>query len=123
MLPPAPTRLSTTTCWPSVSLSLADIDRAMTSVEPPAAKLTTMRTGFAGHVCAATVGAKAIAASATVSLNARVIRFMSVPPPRISVLVLGQSAVMPAALMISIHRFFSASITVAICAGVFPMGS
>ena len=52
MLPPAPTRFSTTTCWPSVSLKGDDMERAITSVEPPAAKLTISLIGFAGHAWA-----------------------------------------------------------------------
>src|SRR5690349_10012943 len=59
MLPPAPTRLSTTTCWPRVSLSCDDMDRAMTSVAPPGPALTTSRIDFAGQVCAHAAEAKA----------------------------------------------------------------
>src|SRR2546423_12711892 len=49
MMPPAPTRLSTTTCCPSVSLSFDAMERAVTSVEPPAAAFTIIRIGLVGH--------------------------------------------------------------------------
>jgi len=69
MLPLAPTRLSTTMVWPAFSLSGDDIERAITSVEPPAAAFTTSRSGFAGHACA-----WAHASGANAEVNATAIR-------------------------------------------------
>src|SRR6185503_5099764 len=65
MFPPAPTRLSTTTCWPSVSLSCDDMERAITSVAPPGPALTTSRIDFAGQACACANEANAYAQTAT----------------------------------------------------------
>ncbi len=48
MLPPAPPLFSTTTDWPMFSLSFLAIRRAAASAAPPAAKPTTMVTGFLG---------------------------------------------------------------------------
>jgi hypothetical protein len=48
MLPPAPGRLSTTTCWPSLSLSRGTIIRTTASVLPPGGNVTTMRIGLLG---------------------------------------------------------------------------
>src|SRR6185312_12859645 len=65
MLPPAPGRSSTTTPWPHASLSFCARSRATTSVAPPAAKGTMMRTGRAGHASAlARDGARAASATA-----------------------------------------------------------
>src|SRR6187397_3579713 len=66
MLPPAPTRLSTTTCWPSVSLSCDDMERAITSVAPPGPALTTNRIDFAGQACAQASEANPYAQTATI---------------------------------------------------------
>jgi len=52
MLPPAPGRFSTTTGWPSFSLILGAMERAIRSALPPGGKLTMKRIGFDGHVCA-----------------------------------------------------------------------
>jgi hypothetical protein len=78
MLPAAPTRLSTITGCPSVSASFCAIERAMTSVLPPAAKLTTRRIDFAGQACACASGAIARASAAPASQ--RVIGFMVSSP-------------------------------------------
>src|SRR5215210_6339776 len=51
-LPPAPPRLSMTTCLPSCLLSVADSGRAKASVPPPAAKGTIMITALVGQFCA-----------------------------------------------------------------------
>jgi hypothetical protein len=48
MLPPAPGRLSTTTCWPSFSLSLGTSMRTTASALPPGGKVTTIRIGLLG---------------------------------------------------------------------------
>src|SRR5450432_3797618 len=62
MLPPAPARLSTTTCWPHASDNFAATTRAITSVGPPGANGTIMRTAFVGYgASAANVGAAPIA--------------------------------------------------------------
>src|SRR4030095_7090154 len=53
MLPPAPTRLSTTTDWFHIWPSFCAIKRATMSVVPPAANGTTKVTGRAGHACCA----------------------------------------------------------------------
>src|SRR5688572_9852434 len=49
MVPPAPGLLSTTTGWPSALASGSLMARATMSLAPPAAKVTTMRTGFSGQ--------------------------------------------------------------------------
>src|ERR1019366_10188413 len=51
MVPPAPARLSTTSCWPQISLSLAATIRAVTSTPPPGAKPTSNRPGLFGYGC------------------------------------------------------------------------
>jgi hypothetical protein len=48
MLPLAPARLSTTTCWPHTSLSFCETTRATMSVAPPGENGTITRTGFVG---------------------------------------------------------------------------
>jgi hypothetical protein len=48
MVVPAPALFSTMTCWPSCLLSGIASARASTSEIPPAAKLTTIRTGLLG---------------------------------------------------------------------------
>src|SRR3990172_10502140 len=50
-MPPAPERLSTTTCCPSPSPSFGATERAITSVPPPGGNGTMKRIGFDGHVC------------------------------------------------------------------------
>src|SRR5256885_10841650 len=50
MAPLAPGLFSTTTGWPSDLLSGSDSARAMVSVNEPAGKPTTMRTGRVGHL-------------------------------------------------------------------------
>ena len=52
MMPPPPTRFSTTICWPSVWDSRAAIRRPVTSMLPPAAKGTSSLIGRSGQVCA-----------------------------------------------------------------------
>jgi hypothetical protein len=47
-LPLAPVTFSTTTCWPSVSLSFGEISRAMMSTGPPGGNATIIWTGFVG---------------------------------------------------------------------------
>src|SRR6266850_343854 len=49
MLPPAPARFSTTTCWPSSSPSAGATMRAVVSVPPPGSNPTTVVIGFAGY--------------------------------------------------------------------------
>src|SRR5450432_3634359 len=51
MLPPAPARLSTTTDWPSVSVSRLATSRARMSVVAPAGKGTTNRIAWFGYAC------------------------------------------------------------------------
>src|SRR5262245_53165740 len=53
MMPFAPGRLSTITCWPQVSVSFWATARAMMSTPPPAACGTMIRTGRLGNCCAA----------------------------------------------------------------------
>ena len=52
MMPPPPTRFSTTICWPSTSDSRAAIRRPVTSMLPPAAKGTSSLIGRSGQFCA-----------------------------------------------------------------------
>jgi hypothetical protein len=47
-MPLAPGRFSTTTDWPSASVSFCARMRAATSVPPPAAKPTKILTGLSG---------------------------------------------------------------------------
>src|SRR6185369_11887684 len=65
MLPPAPGRLSMTTCWPSLSPSLGATMRTVASVEPPGGKVTIMRIGLLGQAAGAGVCARLPAATAT----------------------------------------------------------
>src|SRR3954470_17018052 len=51
MLPPAPARLSITTCWPSALLSACAVTRANVSPPPPADEPTIKRIDFAGYSC------------------------------------------------------------------------
>src|SRR5258706_222289 len=53
MMPFAPTRLSTTTCWPQSSPSFCAGMRASVSTALPAESGTMRRTGLSGYVCAA----------------------------------------------------------------------
>src|SRR5215470_9292059 len=53
LLPPAPPTFSTSTGWPIRGASFSASRREITSVVPPAANGTTMRTGWSGHACAA----------------------------------------------------------------------
>src|SRR2546421_11525851 len=57
MLPPAPARFSTTTCWPMFSLIVLATMRATVSVPPPGSKPTTIVTGLLGKPCAIAVAA------------------------------------------------------------------
>ena len=52
MVPAAPGRLSTSTCWPHMRVRRSVMRRAMMSGDPPAGKGTMMRMGFAGNSCA-----------------------------------------------------------------------
>src|SRR5688500_9897802 len=66
MLPPAPGRFSTTTCWPSALASWSAITRARMSVDWPGGNGTTILIGLVGQVWASTPGATdAAAASAS----------------------------------------------------------
>src|SRR5437868_4493178 len=64
MLPPAPARFSTTTCWPRSSPKAGATMRAVVSVPPPGSKPTTVVTGLAGYPCAVAPCAMPSAASA-----------------------------------------------------------
>src|SRR4029079_6166375 len=70
MLPPAPERFSTTTCWPSSSDKAGAMMRAVVSVPPPGSKPTTVVTGFCGYcACAAAAKPKASTARAAFIAN------------------------------------------------------
>src|SRR6478672_2908751 len=56
MLPPAPGRLSTITCWPSTSVNFGPSRRATISAPPPGANPTRRRSGFVGKSAAETAG-------------------------------------------------------------------
>src|SRR5712671_4117176 len=58
MLPPAPARFSTITCWPRLSPRNLATMRATVSVPPPGSKPTTMVIGFVGNDCAKHVAQK-----------------------------------------------------------------
>src|ERR1700761_9404941 len=64
MLPAAPGRFSTITCWPSALPSCSAVTRARMSTDCPAGKGTTMRNGLAGH-CWAAAGRASSAGAAT----------------------------------------------------------
>src|SRR5437868_6911812 len=64
MLPPAPARFSSTTCWPRSSPKAGATMRAVVSVPPPGSKPTTVVTGLAGYPCAVAPCAMPSAASA-----------------------------------------------------------
>src|SRR5215475_9882645 len=49
MVPPAPVRFSTTTCWPIVSDMRSPAARAIKSIAPPGASGTMIRTGLFGQ--------------------------------------------------------------------------
>src|SRR4051812_34430769 len=57
MVPPAPARLSTTTFCPQFSVSFCAMMRATVSLDPPAGKPTTKRTGLTGYFWAYVVAA------------------------------------------------------------------
>jgi len=79
-LPPAPGLFSTTTDWPMFSPSFLAITRAAMSADPPAAKPTTMVTGFLGGKSWAWAAVKARGNPATIAVttvNAR--RFIVSP--------------------------------------------
>jgi hypothetical protein len=70
MLPPAPALFSTMKVCLSDSVSWSPITRAAISVVPPAAKGTTIRTGFAGQfawACAGGAGRTAAAMAARIA--------------------------------------------------------
>src|SRR5262245_29445468 len=50
--PPAPARFSTTTCWPSTSVSLVATMRLVMSTPPPGGNGLMMRSGRFGNACA-----------------------------------------------------------------------
>src|SRR6267378_1128200 len=69
MLPPAPARFSTTTCWPRFSLIVLATIRATVSVPPPGSKPTTIVTGLLGKLaCANALEAKAKAKKTEIHL-------------------------------------------------------
>lgn len=82
LLPPAPVRLSTTTGWPSFSVSRGTSRRTTASVLPPGGKVTTMRIGLLGQsvlaVCAWLVAA-APQALAAITSAVRKRAFMAIP--------------------------------------------
>src|SRR6185436_4384997 len=85
MMPPAPGRLSTMTCWPAPSLNFAAMMRATMLGCPPGVKPMTMRMGRFGNVatasrsCAAGAGAVDVAAYAPSASSAmRDVRAISV---------------------------------------------
>ena len=55
IVPPAPPLLSTTTVCPGFCCNGTEINRAMTSLDPPGAKVTITRTGLLGQACARTM--------------------------------------------------------------------
>src|SRR5882672_114728 len=55
MLPPAPPRFSTTTCWPRPSDIFWASGRPMVSLPPPGGYGSTRRIGLTGYCCANTV--------------------------------------------------------------------
>jgi hypothetical protein len=63
------------TCWPSRSVSLPPMRRAVVSVEPPAAYGTTMRTGRSGQAAQALV-AKAAEQARTASAAGKAMFFI-----------------------------------------------
>jgi len=77
IVPPAPPRLSITTCCPSFSPSRWPTTRAMMSVEPPGGKATISRIGFVGYLsCADTAVALAMQAMATTVFHPRSLHFI-----------------------------------------------
>src|SRR5215210_580786 len=68
MRPPAPPRLSSTSCWPSAADMLGVTVRASTSGVPPAGTDTTTLIGFVGYVCAA-AGAEINGAATTAAAS------------------------------------------------------
>src|SRR5688572_15335458 len=72
MMPFAPGRLSTITCWPHVPVSFSATDRAMMSTPPPAAWGTMIRTGRFGNCCAAAVAQQSAKAAAAGSRKSKV---------------------------------------------------
>src|SRR5689334_17824804 len=70
MLPPAPPRLSTTTCHPTDSLSLFAINRERMSVPPPGGNGTIILIGRDGYeVCAEAASADMSAATIAKTLK------------------------------------------------------
>src|SRR6478736_3960792 len=68
MLPPAPARFSTRTCWPMLSPRNLATTRATVSVPPPGSKPTTMVIGLDGKLCAAQSAENSNAKSETTAL-------------------------------------------------------
>src|SRR3982750_2887418 len=70
MLPPAPARFSTTTCWPRSSESAGAMMRAVVSVPPPGSKPTTVVTGLFGYwACAERAATPSAMAAAIVFIH------------------------------------------------------
>src|SRR6186713_824763 len=65
LLLPAPARLLITTWWPKLSDNFAATKRAITSVGPPGAKGTIMRTDLVGYCGSAALAAPNVALAAT----------------------------------------------------------
>src|SRR5258706_15467727 len=83
MLPPAPARLSATTCTPHTSVRRCAARRPRMSVGPPGGNGTMKRTGFDGYCCA-TVGivTTLVAPNTTNKLSLEVV---FIQPPRLLV--------------------------------------
>src|SRR5262249_55298551 len=70
-VPPAPLGFSTTTCWPSTSLSPWARMRPATSLGPPAANGTTRVSGRLGKFCAEAMPVEASSASSAAKAGTR----------------------------------------------------
>src|SRR5688572_28238128 len=73
MLPCAPARLSTMTCWPHVSPSFAARIRASASVPPPGGNGTMKRTGLSGNCAGTCASARAGTAPRSIAMKRRFI--------------------------------------------------
>src|SRR3954466_11793667 len=80
MLPPAPARLSATTCTPHDSVSRCAARRPRMSVGPPGGNGMMKRTGLDGYDCASAQGVPATQSRATAIL---LTEFIAVPPLRL----------------------------------------
>src|SRR5258705_8968760 len=93
MVPPALGRLSTTTCWPQLSIIFSPTQRARMSVWLPAENGTSMRIGLAGNFsCAVTAPAANSSTDATVIFFTMVMIFSSVCRFLNGTLLLGRNA-------------------------------